>query len=149
MGVFAIADFLEKEGFGVKIINDPLEQHLNYNWKLENFLRNINFNVCGIDLHWIHNAYGAIEVARIVKKINPNAKVVLGGFSASYYHEQIIKYYREIDAIIRGEGEIPLLKYVHNVNKDKSLESVPNLTYRNSSKQIKVNPLSYTAKTLD
>ncbi|MFX1314787.1 MAG: cobalamin-dependent protein [Promethearchaeota archaeon] len=149
MGIFAIADFLEKEGFGVKILNYPLEQHLNYDWKLEDFLRKINFNVCGIDLHWIHNAYGAIEVAKSVKKINPNVKVVLGGFSASYYHEQILKYYKEIDAIIRGEGETPLLKYVQNINKNKSLELVPNLSYRNSSKQIKVNSLSYTAKTLD
>ncbi len=149
MGVFAIADFLEREGFGVRIINYPLEQYLNYDWKLEDFLKNINFDVCAIDLHWIHNAHGAIEVAKIVKDVNPNAKVVLGGFSASYYHDQILKYYEEIDGVIRGEGEIPLLKYVQNIYKNRSLDSNPNLSYRDHSKQIKVNSLSYTAKTLD
>ncbi len=149
MGVFAIADFLEKEGFGVKIINYPLEKHLNRNWTLTDYLKNINFDVCGIDLHWIHNAHGAIEVARTVKKINPNAKVILGGFSATYYHNQILKYYKVIDGIIRGEGEIPLLKYVQKINRNQPLDSVPNLSYRDSSKHIKVNPLSYIAKTLD
>lgn len=149
MGVFAIADLLEREGFGVRIINYPLEQYLNPDWRLEDYLKNIDFTICAIDLHWIHNAYGAIEVARIVKKINPDANVVLGGFSASYYHDQILKHYKEIDAIIRGEGEIPLLDYVRNVNKNHSLDSVPNLSYLNFSKQIKVNPISYTAKTLD
>ena len=149
MGVFAIADLLENEGFGVKVINNPLEQYLNHNWALTDFLKNINFDVCGIDLHWIHNAYGAIEVARIVKKVNPNAKVILGGSSASYYHNQILKYYKAIDGIIRGEGEIPLLKYVQKINQNQPLDSVPNLSYRDSSKHIKVNPLSYTAKTLD
>ncbi len=149
MGVFAIADILEKEGFGVKIINYPLEQYLNRNWELTNFLKNIDFDVCGIDLHWIHNAHGAIEVAKIVKKKNPNAKVILGGYSASYYHNQILKYYKAVDGIIRGEGEVPLLKYAQSVKKNQSLDSVPNLSYRDSSKHIKVNSLTYTAKTLD
>ncbi|NVM34759.1 MAG: cobalamin B12-binding domain-containing protein [Candidatus Lokiarchaeota archaeon] len=149
MGVFAIADFLEKEGFGVKIINYPLEQYLNRNWNLSDFLKNIDFGICGIDLHWIHNAHGAIEVAKIVKKINPNAKVVLGGYSASYYHYQILKYYKNVDAIIRGDGEVPFLKFVQKINQNQPLDSVPNLSYRDSDNNIKVNPISYVAKNLD
>ncbi len=149
MGVFAIADFLEKNGFGVKIINYPLEQYVNPHWTLERYLKNVEFSVCGIDLHWLHNAYGAIEIAKIVKKVNPNAKIVLGGYSATYYHEQILKYYKEIDGIIRGDAEIPLLTYMKKRQSMDSLNSVPNLTYRNSSKHIKTNSLSYCAKTLD
>ncbi len=149
MGIFAIGDLLEKEGFGVKIVNYPLEQYLNPNWNLTDFLKTIHFKICGIDLHWAHNAHGAIEVAKIIKQFNPNIKVILGGFSASYYHNSILKYYKEIDAIIRGEGEIPILNYLKQINKNQSLESVPNLSYRDSSNLIKVNPISYTAKTLD
>jgi radical SAM superfamily enzyme YgiQ (UPF0313 family) len=149
MGVFAIADFLKKEGFGVQIINYPLEQYLDRNWTLSDFLKRIDFNVCGIDLHWIHNAHGAIEVAKIVKKVNPNAEVVLGGFSAAYYHDQILKYFDSVDGVIRGEGEIPFLKYAQNSAKYQPLDSVPNLSYRNSSNHIKVNSLSYTARTID
>ena len=88
MGVLAIADFLEREGFGVKIINYPLEQYLNHNWNLTDYLKTIKFDVCAIDLHWIHNSHGAIEVARIVKKVNPNAKVIFGG---TVLHTIIIK----------------------------------------------------------
>ena len=122
MGVFAIADSLEKEGYSVQIINYPLEQNLDRHWDLSQYLKNIDFDVCGIDLHWIHNAHGAIELARIVKRINPHAKVVLGGYSASYYHDQILKYYKSIDGVIRGEGEIPLIKFVQNNKKNSSLE---------------------------
>ena len=149
MGVFAIADFLEKNGFGVKIINYPLERYLNPHWTLESYLKNVEFAVCGIDLHWLHNAYGAIEIAKMVKKVNPNAKIILGGYSATYYHEQILKYYKEIDGIIRGDGEVPLLRYMNKRESVDSLNSVPNLSYRNSSKHIKINSLSYCAKTLD
>jgi hypothetical protein len=149
MGVFAIADYLERNGFGVQIINYPLEQYLDRGWSLSDYLRTINFDVCGIDLHWLHNAHGATEVAKIVKNVNPNAKVVFGGFSATYYHDQILKYYYAIDGVIRGDAEIPLLKYVQNLKDTPSFDSIPNLSYRDSSKHIKVNPLSYTAKTLD
>ncbi|MFW9780739.1 MAG: cobalamin-dependent protein [Candidatus Heimdallarchaeota archaeon] len=148
MGVFAIGDKLKKEGFGVKIINYPLEQYLEKNWNLKTYLKSIDFDVCAIDLHWIHHSHGAIEVSKIVKNINPNAKIVLGGFSASYYHREILEYYPSIDGIVRGEGEIPLLKYVENINHN-SFDSVPNLSYRDSSKHIKKNPLSYVAKDLD
>ena len=149
MGVFAISDLLEKEGFAVKIINYPLEQYLDDHWTLIEYLKKIDFDVCAIDLHWVHNAHGTVEVAKIVKKANPNAKVILGGFSASHYHEQILSYYKGIDGIIRGDGEMPLLNYMQNISNGRSLDSVPNLTYRNNSKQLKINPLSYVAKNLD
>ncbi|MFX1256959.1 MAG: radical SAM protein, partial [Promethearchaeota archaeon] len=80
---------------------------------------------------------------------NPNVKIILGGLSASYYHDQILKYYKDIDGIIRGEGEIPFLKYIQEINRKKSLDSVPNLSYRDSLNHIKVNPISYIAKNLD
>ncbi len=149
MGVFAIADYLERNGFAVKLINYPLEQYLNPDWSLENYLRQVEFNIVAIDLHWIHNAFGAIEVSKMVKTVNPNAKVILGGFSASYYDQEILKYYRSIDGIIKGEGELPLLKYAHEFQNSNSWGSVPNLTYRTVSSHIKRNPITYVADTLD
>jgi hypothetical protein len=149
MGVFAIADLLEREGFGVQIINYPLEKYLNSNWELTDYLKTIDFDICGIDLHWIHNASGALEVAKLVKTTNPNSKVVLGGFSASYYHDQILKYYNYIDGVIRGEGEIPFLRLMQNRKRVQSYDSVPNFTFRDTSKRVKVNALTYSAKTLD
>lgn len=149
MGVFAIADFLEREGFGVEIINYPLEQYLNPNWSLKDYLRTIDFKICGIDLHWIHNAHGAIEIARTVKEVNPNSKIVLGGFSASYFHDQILKYYGVIDGVIKGEAEVPLLEFAQKTDRNQSLDSIPNLSFRTTSNHIKSNPIKYVAKSLD
>jgi len=150
MGVFAIADYLEREGFGVKIINYPLERYLNHNWSLSDYLKTIEFKICAIDLHWIHNSFGAIHVINEVKKVNPDAKIVFGGYSASYYHTELLKYYKKIDCIVKGDGEVPLLQYTKAIkNNFRSLESIPNITYRNNRNHIKVNKISYTAKTLE
>ena len=54
-----------------------------------------------------------------------------------------------IDGVIRGEGEIPFVEYCKAITQNGSLESVPNLTYRNSSQHVKVNPISYVASNLD
>ncbi len=149
MGLTAIADLCEREGISVKIINYPLEQILNPKFSLETFLKNIDFKVCGIALHWSLHSYGAIEIAKIVKRVNPNAKVVLGGFTASYFHEEILKYYTSVDGVIKGEGEVPFVKYCQSVIRGQSVDSVPNLSYRTPSQHIKNNPISYVAKTLD
>ncbi|MBN1801596.1 MAG: cobalamin-dependent protein [Candidatus Lokiarchaeota archaeon] len=149
MGTFAIADLLEKEGFSVKIINYPLEKILNPHWDLQKHLKEFEFELCGIDLHWLHNSYGAIEVAKSVKHVNPNAKVLFGGFSASYYHDEILNHFKVVDGIVRGEGEIPFLQYLREYKKGSDLSNVSNLTYRNTCGSIKVNPLSYCAKTLE
>ena len=149
MGLLSIADYLEREGLSVRIINYPLEQYFNRNFSLENFLKNINFKVCGIDLHWILHISGAIETSKIIKKINPNAKVIFGGFTASYYHKEILEYYKSIDGVIKGEGEVPLSEYAKKVLKNDSLESVQNLSYRDSNRHIKTNPITYVAKSLD
>jgi hypothetical protein len=149
MGMLAIADFCEREGLSTQIINVPMEQCFDPTWSLENFLRGIDFKICGIDLHWSLHSNGAMEVAKIVKKVNPNAKVILGGFTATYYYDEILKYYNAVDGVIRGEGEVPFLNYAQNVIRDRSVEAVPNLSYRASNQQIKINPVSYVAKTLD
>lgn len=149
MGLFAIADLCEQEGFSTKIINYPLEQALDRNFDLKRCLKQLDFKICGIDLHWINHSHGAIEIAKIVRDVNPNANIVLGGYTATYYHDEILKYYPSIDGIIRGEGEIPFLKYCQSFLQGQSLDSVPNLSYRDSTKHIKINPQTYLAKTLD
>jgi effector-binding domain-containing protein len=149
MGLLAIADLLDREGISSKIINYPLEQALDRTFALTKVLKQNEFKICGIDLHWVMHSHGAMEIAKIVKKINPNAKVVLGGYTATYYHDEIMQYYPAIDAIIRGEGEIPFLKYCQATLHGQSLDSVPNLTYRDPTNHIKVTPLTYLAETLD
>jgi hypothetical protein len=148
MGLFGIADFLEKKGFSTKILNIPLEIYMNKNWKLENYLATFNAKIYAISLHWILNSYGAIETARICKKTDPSAKVVFGGFTASYFDLEIMKKFSFVDCIVRGDGELPLVKLAERSSKELPMNKVPNLTFRRS-KEVVRTPISYVANSID
>ena len=147
VGLVALADYLEQNGYSTKILNIPMEIYFNKNFRLSKYLRSIDVKICAIELNWILNAYGSIQSADIVKNVNPNVITIIGGISATYFHEEIIKY-PSIDAIIRGEAEIPLLKLVnHYLKGTPSLKDIPNITYKNND-IIYQNPIRYIAEDL-
>ena len=51
MGIFGLADLLDREGFATKIINYPLEKILNQDYSIIKELKNYNAKVIGVDLH--------------------------------------------------------------------------------------------------
>jgi len=90
-----------------------------------------------------------MEVVKKVKAAFPSIYVLLGGFTASYFHEEIMKNFDGVDGIIRGEAETPILELAKALQKGKEdLFSVSNLTWRRKGR-ILVNPLSYVASEKD
>lgn len=76
---------------------------------------------------YIWNITQTLEVAQLIKAVNPSIKILLGGPEVSYEWEPIIAH-DAIDYIIVGEGEIPFEAFV---TQYPSLEQVPNLIYKN------------------
>jgi len=60
---------------------------------------------------YIWNITQTLEVAQLIKQINPSAKILLGGPEVSYDWEAIIKN-SDIDYIIAGEGEIAFRQFL-------------------------------------
>ena len=72
---------------------------------------------------YIWNITQTIEVAKKIKILNPEAKILLGGPEVSYEWENVIAL-QEIDFIITGEGEIPFQEFLQSY---PNLEKVSNL----------------------
>lgn len=142
LGTIALADLLERNGYSTKIFHTGIEQIYNRDFQVENLFKKYDPRVVGIDLHWFVHSYDAIRIAGIVKE-QSNAHVVLGGFTASYFAEDILSLFDEVDSVIRGDAEDPLLDLMKNLRNDR-LSNVPNLTYR-SNRSLKVNEMSYIA----
>jgi len=142
IGTIALADLLERNGYSTKIFHTGIEQMYNRDFQVEDLFKKCDPRVVGIDLHWFVHSYDAIRIARIAKE-QSNAHVVLGGFTASYFAEEILSSFDEVDSVIRGDAEVPLLELMKNL-KNERLSNVPNLTYRRDG-SLEVSEMSYIA----
>ena len=135
-GLFSMAGELHKSGFPVKIIHLGIEKYLDKSFKLSNYVKQNNIKFIAFSLQWHSQSYDVIETARNVKKENPNIYISLGGYSASYFADEILETYPFIDFIIKGEGEKPITEIALALKENKNLENIPNLYWRKNGKII-------------
>jgi len=103
----------------------------DHNFSIIEYIREKNPRILAIDLHWHHQSYDVIEVVKKVKAAFPSIYVLLGGFTASFFHEEIMRNFDGVDGVIRGEAEVPILELADTLQKGREdLFSVPNLTWR-------------------
>ena len=161
MGLFALANQLKRNCFDAEIIHFDLE--LGHD--IEEILDFAALDAVGMDCHWVNQSLVVLEMARIIKRIKPGIFTFLGGYTASFFAEEILTGNGEIDAIIRGDGEIPLLELCEVLNRylqenhtlenctrnSLELQQVSNLVWRKTTGVIISNDWSYvaTAKDLD
>jgi radical SAM superfamily enzyme YgiQ (UPF0313 family) len=127
-GFTTMANHLNKEGFRVRIANLASMMLNDRKFDVERFLGKMDSAAFGIDLHWLPHAHGSLEIARLVKEISPDSKVIMGGFSSTYFHEELIKY-PQVDYILRGDStEVPLCSLMDSLENGRSLEETPNLS---------------------
>lgn len=152
IGFTTMAEYLERSGFRVRIINLAVRMLNEPTFDPEPLIAALNPTAFGIDLHWLPHAHGALAVAQLVKRYHPNTPIIFGGFSATYYHEELIRY-PFVDYVIRGDSaEEPLRQLMAHLKGKPgapALRSVPNLTWRDRSGTVQINPHSYRPANLD
>jgi B12-binding domain/radical SAM domain protein len=159
IGFTTMAEYLERHGFRVRIVNLAVRMLNQEDFDSEDLIRRLHPAAFGIDLHWLPHAHGALAVAEIVKRHHPDTPVIFGGFSSTYFHEELIRY-PFVDYIVRGDSaEEPLRQLMAILTGNHggdaglpvpaSLDDVPNLTWRSADGAIHINPLTYRPDNLD
>ena len=142
IGLTSIAEYLERVGYHVRIVNLAVRMLKNKNFDAEEMIKHLKSPLFGIDLHWMVHCHGTIEIARLVKKHHPQSKIVFGGLSSSYYYKELMEY-PEIDYVMRGDStEYPIRLLLGCMKKDEGLEAVPNLVWRDSRGRVQENPFT-------
>ncbi len=140
IGFLAILSYLTSRGYKARIDNVALKMLSSKRYDFNEELLKIDTEYIGIDLHWLPHVHGALNLARIIKVERPDIKVMLGGFSATYYANEIMTKVKDIDLVIRGDTtEQPM----EMVLAGKKMETVPNAIYREDGK-IKDNGFTFT-----
>ncbi len=149
IGMLSIADYLDRNGYKVIVDNIGERMVTSAGFDAEEHIRNLSARVYGIDLHWCVHSQGAIEIARLCKKLHPEALVVLGGLTSTVFSDEIIQKYEFVDIVIRGEAEKPFLILMQALDQGKKLEDVPNLTFRDDRREPVSVPLMEPSGNLD
>ena len=149
MGFMTISAHLEAAGFKTRIVNIAVQMLQKESFDVERKISKLDAKVFCIDLHWMPHAHGAIELARIVKRLHPNALVEFGGLTSSYFHDELIRR-PEIDLVMCGDTtEVPTVKLMQTLEKGGDLAQVPNLVWKDKDGKVHDNGLTYSLETLD
>lgn len=107
--------------------------------KLADYIKQANPAAVGI-AYLTPTKLAVEKVARLVKEIDKDIKVIAGSSHATFCPEDVMSS-ADIDFAVRGEGEIPLLNLVKEIKEGKAKwEKVPGIHYRDRGGQIKSNP---------
>lgn len=80
----------------------------------------------------------ALSVAKKIKEINSNIKILLGGPHATIAAHETLEKYDFIDAIGVGEGEGTIVKIIKSIHYNDDLDNVHGLAYLKEGK-VKIN----------
>lgn len=140
MGLAYIASVLQKNNHSVKLIDlqltdNPIEE-------AKSILKKENPRFVGITC--TTPVFSEIcELADLVKSVNKNIKVIIGGPHPSALPSDVLKN-QSIDFVVTGEGEETILELV----KGYDLNKIRGLAYKRDKKVV-INPPRLITKNLD
>jgi len=149
VGSLSIAEYLDRHGYKARVDNIGERMLTIPGFDVEGYIGKLSAKVFAVELHWCVHSQGAIEIARICKRLHPEALVVLGGLTATVFAQEALEKYEFVDGVLRGEAEKPFLALLRALGKTPGLESVPNLTYRDAEGAVRSNPLMPADENLD
>jgi len=120
VGILSLAAYLEMNNESVDILD------LNVNKKRYSYLSK-EYEYVGISIMIAAQFNLAYKIAKEIKYVYPNTKIIVGGTHVTQFKNDIIKNCPEIDFVVAGEGEQQLLNIVKNENKDVNFIEDENL----------------------
>lgn len=85
---------------------------------------------------YIWNIEASLELVKLLKKVQPNAIIVLGGPEVSYQPEDLLQH-DAVDYIILGEGEQTLAALLRALNNSDSVKDIPGVVCRDNTMAAK------------
>jgi B12-binding domain/radical SAM domain protein len=122
IGFLTMVNYLTRRKINARVVNLAYRMYHETGFDVERFIKKLDPAIFGIDLHWLPHCQGATEVAKIIKKYHPDTPVVFGGFSASYFYEELIRF-DQVDFIIRGDSaEEPLYRLISTIKECSNIK---------------------------
>lgn len=97
---------------------------------------------------YIWNMRETLEIAEILKTVDPTLTIVLGGPEVSFSGEEILKENSHVDYIIHGEGEETLKELLEAIRDERDKSSIEGIVYRTDA-AVAITPARKLIEDLD
>jgi radical SAM superfamily enzyme YgiQ (UPF0313 family) len=142
-GLFALGAQAIRAGHPAKVINLSA-----FPWgRVEQVLRSLDADVYGLSC-WTANRRGVALVAREIKRLRPNAHVVVGGPHATPLAREMLAHHPDIDTVSIGESEHTFLELLDRLAAGQSTAGVAGTAWREGDR-IVVGPERAAIEDLD
>jgi len=149
IGFLTLSEYLTRHGMTVRIINLALKMLRDRQLDAEHFTAGLSARAFGIDLHWLPHVDGCLSLAAQLKRQHPDIPVILGGLSATYFRDELMRDYPWIDFVVCGDStEEPLRLLMEAIRNNARFNQVPNLVWRDSGRVVD-NGISWQPDSLD
>ena len=115
--------------------------------EITKLLKKENPDIIGISNNYTAYLYDSLSLIKLAKKTCPTVLTIIGGAHATIDHKALIAN-KDIDIVVRGEGEETLREIIYNVYRNKPLKNVTGVTYK-IGKRIICNPDRALISNLD
>lgn len=104
--------------------------------KLGKRIESLSPNIVGVSSLATCNTYLVMRTFQMTKKVVPEAFTVTGGQHFTALAEPSLRQYKELDAVVRGEGENTLVELVNALDKGQDLSVVKGLSFKKGNEIV-------------
>jgi radical SAM superfamily enzyme YgiQ (UPF0313 family) len=141
LGVVSMANELHREGFRTAVLN-VARLFVGYRREgretLDEDLARHGARVYGIDLHWAAHTSGALDLARRLRRLRPDATIVFGGMTATFFAADILRDHPCVDGVVLGECDGHVGRLLSCLLDGRPGEA-PGLAYRRPDGTVAMN----------
>lgn len=146
LGLEYLKSSLVENNYDVEIIDAWLNE-LDVNEVYQKIIKQDN-NILFVGIStYMSNTAPTIELISLLKKYNPNLKIVCGGFGPTFYPEEYLR--SGSDYIMRGEGEKAICELARCIEENKVPSQVKNLGFIDENNQVVLNGMEKLNDDLD
>lgn len=149
IGFLSLCDHLERAGFSTRIINLAGKMLASSRYDPEREISKLKPKAFAMNLHWLPHVQGSLAIGELIKKHHPDIPLIYGGYSATYFADELIRF-PFVDYVIKGDStEQPLVMLMQAINGIGDLQKIPNLTYKDGNGEVCCNDISHVPMNID
>ncbi len=149
VGFVSLCHQLEKAGFSTRIINVANKMLRSPRYDPAREIRRLKAKAFAVDLHWLPHVQGSLALGKLIKQLHPQRPLIYGGYSATYFADELIRY-PFVDFIIKGDSaEKPLLMLMRAIVNGIDYGAIPNLTFKDAAGRVQANEITHAPTDIE